>query len=84
MSHTYLLDFIATKSDCVKMNLGAIKELKNIKAFKGLILEMVEEWLEIFRNTQDVFAWTYKDLKKAPPKICQHRIVLESHTKPIC
>jgi hypothetical protein len=84
MSHTYLLDFIATKSDCVKMNLGTIEELKNIKAFKGLILEMVKEWLEIFRVTQDVFVWTYKDLRGVLPKICQHRIVLESHAKPIC
>jgi hypothetical protein len=25
---------------------------------------MAKEWLEFFRDTQDVFAWTYKDLRK--------------------
>jgi hypothetical protein len=83
MSHTYLPDFKATKSDCVEMNLGTIEEPKSIKVFKGLTPKMVNEWLEFFRDTQDVFAWTYKDLKEVPPDICQHRIVLESNAKPI-
>jgi hypothetical protein len=30
MSHTYLPDFKATKSDCVEMNLGTIEEPKSI------------------------------------------------------
>jgi hypothetical protein len=64
MSHTYFLDFKATKSDCIDMNLETSEEPKNIKVFKSLTSEMAKEWLEFFRDTQDVFAWTYKDLRK--------------------
>jgi hypothetical protein len=81
MSHTYLPDFKATKSDCIDMNLGTSEEPKNIKVFKGLTSEMAKEWLEFFRDTQDVFAWTYKDLRGVPSEICQHRIVLEPNAK---
>jgi hypothetical protein len=84
ISHTYLPDFKATKSDGIDMNLGTNEEPKNIKVFKGLIPEMVKEWLEFFRDTQDVFTWTYKDLRGVPPKICQHKIVLEPNAKSIC
>jgi hypothetical protein len=83
MSHTYLPDFKTTKSDCIDMNLGTSEEPKNIQVFKGLTPNMAKEWLEFFRDTQDVFAWTYKDLRGVPPEICQHRIILDSNVKPI-
>ena len=79
MSHTYLSDFKATKSNRVEMNLETIEEPKSIKVFKGLTPKMVNKWLEFFKDTQDVFAWTYKDLREVPPDICQYRIVLESN-----
>jgi hypothetical protein len=56
---------------------------KNIRVYSSLTTELFKEWLQFFKDTQDVFAWTYKDLKGVPPKICQHQIVLEANAKPV-
>jgi hypothetical protein len=37
-----------------------------------------------FTKHVSVFAWSYKDLKGVPPKICEHHIHLEEGAKPIC
>jgi hypothetical protein len=32
----------------------------------------------VLKEFKDVFAWTYKDLKRIPPKLAQHRIELDT------
>jgi hypothetical protein len=83
MSYAQLLDLKPPKSTCVDMNLGIEENPKNIRIYNGLTLEQAKEWLQFFEDTQDVFAWTYKDLKGVPPDICQHQIVLEPNAKPV-
>jgi len=31
----------------------------------------------LLKEFKDVFAWTYKDLKRIPPKLAQHKIELD-------
>jgi hypothetical protein len=82
-SYTSLPKLKTPKSTCVDMNLGTENDPKNIRVYSGLTTELFKEWLQVFKDTQDVFAWTYKDLKGVPPEICQHQIVLETNAKPI-
>jgi len=35
------------------------------------------------KEFKDVFAWTYKDLKRIPPKLAQHRIELDTTIPPV-
>jgi hypothetical protein len=32
---------------------------------------------QLLKEFKDVFAWTYKDLKRIPPKLAQYRIELD-------
>jgi hypothetical protein len=67
MSHARLPNLKPPKSTCVDMNLGNDQNPKNIRVYNGLTPEQAKEWLQFFKDTQDVFAWTYKDLKGVPP-----------------
>jgi hypothetical protein len=83
LSHTSLPKLRTSKSTCMDMNLGTDKDPKNIRVYSGLSSELIKEWLQFFKDTQDVFAWTYKNSKGVPPEICQHQIVLESNAKSV-
>jgi hypothetical protein len=83
LSHTSLPKLKTSKSTCIDMNLGTENDPKSIRIYSGLTTELFKEWLQFFKDTKDVFAWTYKDLKGVPPEICQHQIVLESNAKPV-
>jgi hypothetical protein len=83
LSHKSLPNLKTSKSTCIDMKLGTKNDPKNIRIYSGLTIELFKEWLQFFKDTKDVFAWTYKDLKGVPPKICQHQIVLESNAKPV-
>jgi len=37
----------------------------------------VLELEQLLKEFKDVFTWTYKDLKRIPPKLAQHKIELE-------
>ena len=83
LSHTSLSNLKTFKSTCINMNLGTENDPKNIRIYSDLTSELLKEWLQFFKDTKDVFAWTYKYLKGIPPEICQHQIVLESNAKPV-
>jgi len=42
------------------------------------VLEVEQLWKEF----KDVFAWTYKDLKRIPHELAQHRIELDTTIPP--
>jgi hypothetical protein len=33
---------------------------------------------QLLKEFKDIFAWTYKDLKRIPPKLAQHKIELDT------
>ena len=83
LSHTSLPNLKTSKSICIDMNLRTENDPKNIRIYSDLTSELFKEWLQFFKDTKDVFAWTYKDLEGVPPEICQHQIVLEPNAKPV-
>jgi hypothetical protein len=45
------------------MNIGTPENLKNVNLEKTMSKEERKSYLKLFRQYQDVFAWSYKDLK---------------------
>jgi hypothetical protein len=41
-----------------------------------------KDYLKLFREYQDVFAWSYRELKTYDTHIIQHTISLKSKVKP--
>lgn len=65
--------------DC---NLGTQQEPKMIKLFKGVSKDYKERYVDLFKQFQDVFAWSYDDLKTYDKSIIQHKIPLKDGFKP--
>ena len=64
------------------INLGTPKNPKNINLGKTVSKEERKAYLKIFRKYQDVFAWSYRDLKTYDTCIIQHIIPLKHEVKP--
>jgi hypothetical protein len=64
------------------INLGTLKNPKNINLGKTVSKEERKAYLKIFREYQDVFAWSYRDLKTYDTRIIQHTIPLKIEIKP--
>ena len=65
------------------MNLGTDQDPKNIYVYDGLSLEEFTTWHMFFKANKSTYTWTYKDLKRILPDICEHQIILEDNIKPI-
>jgi hypothetical protein len=64
------------------VNLGTPENPKNVNLGKTMSKEKRKSYLKLFRQNQDVFAWSYKDLKTYDTRIIQHTIPLKSEMKP--
>lgn len=62
-------------------NLGTRDNPKLIKLLKSLPLEQKLKYVELMREFQDVFAWSYEDLKSYDTPIIQHTITLKENQK---
>ena len=70
--------------DMIKeINFGTMKDPKMVRIGKELDPTYEEQVIEILRDYKNVFVWTYEDMKGIPPHICEHKIELKPHTKPI-
>lgn len=65
--------------DC---NLGTKEDPKFVKLSKTLSLLEKEEYVKIFKEFRDVFAWRYVDLKTYDTSVFQHQIPLNDVAKP--
>jgi hypothetical protein len=63
-------------------NLGTTENPKNINLGKTVSKEERKSYLKLFREYQDVFAWSYRDLKTYDTPIIQHTILLKPGIKP--
>ena len=66
--------------DC---NIGTIENHKMIKLSKSLPADQKLKYIELFKEFQDVFAWSYEDLKSYDTSVIQHTIPLKKSRKPI-
>jgi hypothetical protein len=74
-----------TSSSCPMhetINLGTPKNPKNVNLRKTISKEERKSYLKLFRWYQDVFAWSYRDLKTYDTCIIQHTIPLKPKVKP--
>jgi hypothetical protein len=63
-------------------NLGTPKNPKNTNLVKTVSKEERKAYLKIFIEYQDVFAWSYQDLKTYDTHIIQHTNSLKPGVKP--
>lgn len=62
--------------DC---NIGTEHNPKMIKLYKALPPDQKLKYVELFKEFQDVFAWSYEDLKSYDTSIIQHTIPLKEN-----
>jgi hypothetical protein len=64
------------------INLGTQEYPKNVNLRNTVSKEERKAYLNFFRQHQDVFAWSYRDLKTYDTCIIQHTIPLKPEVKP--
>jgi len=70
------------KSDIEECNIGTKENPKLIKISKSLPPTEKVIYLELLKEFQDVFAWSYEDLKSYGTSIIQHTIPIKENQKP--
>jgi hypothetical protein len=76
---------VKTDSSCPlpkTVNLGTPENLKNVNIDKTISREERKAYLKLFRQYQDVFSWSYKDLKTYDTRIIPHTVSLKPEMKP--
>ncbi len=68
---------LTEKQQLVELNLGTKANPQYIKVNAQLTKEKTKELQMLLKEFEDVFTWTYKDLKSISPKLVQHRIELD-------
>eukprot|EP00253_Pinus_taeda_P029729 PITA_29729 len=63
-------------------NIGTIEKPKIIKLSASLPPDQKPKYIDLFKEFQDVFAWSYEDLKSYDTSIIQHTIPLKPNQKP--
>jgi hypothetical protein len=64
------------------INLGTSENPKNVNLGKTMSKEDNKAYLKLFREYQDVFAWSYRELKTYDTHIIQHTILSRDGVKP--
>jgi len=68
--------------DIEECNIGTEGKPKLIKISKTLPPEQKVKYINMFKEFQEVFAWSYEDLKSYDTNIIQHKIRLKEDHKP--
>ena len=63
-------------------NIGTAENPKMIKLSKNLPPDQKLKYIDLFKEFQDVFAWSYEDLKSYDTSVIQHTIPLKPNQKP--
>jgi len=63
-------------------NIGTAERPKMIKLSKKLPPDQKPKYIDLFKEFQDVFAWSYEDFKSYVTSVIQHTIPLKPNQKP--
>lgn len=63
-------------------NIGTTEYPKMIKLSKNLRPDQKPKYVDLFKEFQDVFSWSYEDLKSYDNSVIQHTIPLKPNQKP--
>ena len=69
----------AVIEDC---NVGNAEKPKKIKLSKSLPPDQKPKYVDLFKEFQDVFGWSYEDLKSYDTSVIQHTIPLRPNQNP--
>ena len=69
----------AAIEDC---NIGTKENPKMIKLSKSLLADQKSKYIDLFKEFQDVFSWSYEDLKSYDTSIIQHTMPLKPNQNP--
>jgi hypothetical protein len=64
------------------VNIGSLENPRNVNLRKNISKEERKAYLKLFKQYQDIFAWSYKELKTYDTCIIQHTIPLKPEVKP--
>jgi hypothetical protein len=65
-----------------KCNLGTEEDPKWVKLSSSLSKEQRDEYVRLLKEFDDVFSWTYRDLRTYDTNIIEHKIPLKEDVKP--
>jgi ribonuclease HI len=68
--------------DTAKCNISTQEEPKFVKLSSSLTKEKRAKYTDLLREFDDVFTWTYEDLKTYDTSIIEHKIPLKEEAKP--
>jgi hypothetical protein len=63
------------ESETIKINLGTLKNPKEVKIGSTLSSKEQEELTKVLKEFLEVFAWSYEDMLEIDPDIVQHQIL---------
>ena len=63
-------------------NIGTMEKPKIVKLSESLPPDQKPKYVDLFKEFQDVFAWSYEDLKSYDTSVIQHTIPLKENQKP--
>ncbi len=70
------------KAEIEDYNIGTEENPKMIKLFKTLPPDQKLKYVELIKEFQDVFSWSYEDMKSYDTSVIQHTIPLKENQKP--
>jgi hypothetical protein len=65
-----------------KINIGTPDSPKYINLGTSCTIEEIDQYTQLFKEFQDIFSWSYDDLKEYDKSIFQHVIPLKEGSKP--
>ena len=70
------------KADIEDYNIGTEEKQKMVKLSKSFPPDQKLKYVELIKEFQDVFAWSYEDLKSYDTSVSQRTIPLKENQKP--
>jgi len=70
------------KAEIEDCNIATTQNPKMVKLSKALPPSQKLKYIKLFKEFQDVFAWSYEDLKSYDTSVIQHTIPLKENKKP--
>jgi hypothetical protein len=68
--------------EVAECNIGTKKDPKFVKLSSSLSREKRAKYVELLREFDDVFSWTYEDLRTYDTSVIEHKIPLKEEAKP--
>jgi ribonuclease HI len=69
--------------ETISLNIGTLDSPKNVKIGSQCTNEEKLKFIELLHEFEDVFAWSYEDLRGFDPDLIQHVIPIKEGIKPI-